>query len=131
MASAPEPAKPQASGGAALPLPSGSFVARCWRGQARLWQAFWLVLMLGCVVVMTLMVLIAGLTPKDGALGDVLWGSVRIVGIVFLTYALVGVWRCAHNTNYAFLGIAARLYVAFVVGYLLLEAVRRFTGIGT
>jgi hypothetical protein len=130
MADAHEPARGQTSGGAPLTTPSGSFARRCWAGQARLWQAFWLVLMLGCVVFMTLLVLIAGLAPRDGALGNMLWGSVRIVGIAFLTYALVSVWRCARNTNYAFLGIAARLYVALVVGYLLLEAVRTFTGIG-
>ena len=107
-----------------------SFLARCWRGQARLWQAFWLVSMLGGVALVALFVLIAKLVAGDGVLEDVLWTCVRVFGVALLVFSLVSVWRCAFNTNYHFAGIAARAYVAFVIAYLLFELVLRLIGGG-
>src|SRR5579885_472475 len=85
-----------------------NFFVRCWMGQARLWQAYWLVGVLGQFVVLLLCWAITypfWRGPQDN------WWSDGIFLLVFLTYlvfASVSIWRCAPNANNPVWGAIAR-----------------------
>lgn len=107
------------------------FLADCGRGRARAWQAFWIVLVMGSFVISLLnipMGIVASLMYRSGqtvpALAVLFLPS--IVGLCWLVFALVGVWRCAPNANLAVSRVAGRVAVVLVVA---LVIVQLFAGI--
>jgi hypothetical protein len=75
-----------------------------WRGYAPLWKVFWLY-NIGLYVLLGLIL--------DVALGR---GAMRwlfgiFVGLPFMLWSLVSLWRCAFNTEHAFWGFLARIWV--------------------
>ena len=90
-----------------------NFFVRCWLGSARLWQAFWLVGVLGKFLVLSVVGFGGYLIwrgPQDTTLVNAL-GIPLLVG--YVVYASVSIWRCAPNTNNQVLGGIARVLVAF------------------
>lgn len=94
---------------------SGNFFVRCWHGNARLWQAFWLVGVLGKLLVVTVATLAAYLlmgAPEEDVLVYLLFAP--LLG-GYLLYASVSIWRCAPNTKHSIWSVAARVVVIIVV----------------
>jgi len=88
---------------------------RCWHGKARLWQAFWLVGMLGKLLVVTIVTPAAYMlmgVPEEDVLAYVLFAP--LFG-GYLLFASVSIWRCAPNANHAIWGLGARGMVILVV----------------
>ena len=93
------------------------FFLRCWIGRARLWQAYWLVGVLGQTFAMLLVVLLGTLlwhSPQDN-----LWfnsvGAAILVG--WSVFAAVSIWRCAPNTSQPVWGAIARVVLVMSVDY--------------
>jgi ABC-type transport system involved in cytochrome c biogenesis permease component len=95
--------------------PSKNFFKRCWQGSARLWQAFWLVGVLGMLLVVTVGFLgsfmLMGAFQSDALVGVLLLPLL----LGYLVFASVSVWRCSHNTNHSTWGVVARIIVVIVV----------------
>src|SRR5437868_14447939 len=94
-------------------IPHSNFFVRCWKGHAKLWQAFWLGAILGKVLVLVVVALLGSLLwrgPQDNALVNILLGSVLLS---YLVFASVSVWRCAPNAKNGALGGLARVWVVF------------------
>jgi hypothetical protein len=96
------------------------FLADCWRGRARAWQAFWIVLVAGSFMISLLNVpmgIAASLMYRSGQTVPALavFFLPSIVGLCWLVFALVGVWRCAPNADLAVSRIASRVAVVVVV----------------
>lgn len=83
--------------------------ARFWRGEDRLWKAFWLLWVLGWWAVGT----IAVLFQNAGGLPSYAGPTVLLL---YMIWAGVGVWRCAFNVEWRGWGYIARsVVVLFVV----------------
>ena len=86
------------------------FLVSFWRGEERLWRAYWLVGVFGSWAVSTIGVLMinAGFLPQLPAIA---------LSFVYALYAAVVIWRCAPNSNWRWWGIAARttLVLSFIL----------------
>ena len=86
------------------------FLVSFWRGEERLWRAYWAVGVFGSWAVSTLAILTinAGFLPWQVGIG---------LAFVYALYAAVVIWRCAPNSNWRWWGIAARttLVLSFVL----------------
>ena len=88
-----------------------NFFRRCWAGTARLWQAYWLVGVLGQFAVLLLCFAVTypfWRGPQDNWWSDEL-SAVLLLG--YLAFASVSIWRCAHNANNPVWGALARTIV--------------------
>jgi hypothetical protein len=102
-----------------------SSIARFWRGQARLWQAFWLLLVLGYVAMVTLfLVAVALFSSANPTILIIVLVAASTVNIAFFVFALVSVWRCAPNTNTPALTSVARILVLALVALLALQFIQ-------
>ena len=93
------------------------FFHRCWSGGARLWQAYWLVGVLGQICAMLLVALIGMFlwhSPQDN-----LWfnsvGAVILLG--WAVFSGVSIWRCAPNASHPVWGALARIVLILSVLY--------------
>ena len=93
------------------------FFLRCWIGGTRLWQAYWLVGVLGQICAMLLVALLGTLfwhSPQDN-----LWfnsvGAAILVG--WSVFSGVSIWRCAPNTSQPTWGALARVVLIMSVAY--------------
>jgi len=99
------------------------FLWRCWGGGARLWQAFWLVLVLGHAATNFLRFPLLTLAGEEGAF----WAGMATVvalNLLFAVFALVSVWRCAPNTDYRVCEAGARGLVILLTAILLWQFVQ-------
>jgi len=95
-----------------------NFIKRCWTGTARLWQAYWLVGVLGQFVVMLLWTAVTypfWRGPQDN------WWTYIVGAVLFLAYlifASVSIWRCAPNASNPAWGALAKtvLVLSWVYG---------------
>jgi hypothetical protein len=88
-----------------------SFFARVWLGGARLWQAFWLVGYVGFLIAVALSAAVRAFLHHFSLSG---WIVLGIPGAFFsacFIYSLIGIWRCAPNTDQPYLSVAARVWV--------------------
>jgi len=79
-------------------------VRRAWRGEARLWKAFWLYF----VLALNIGVLAVGYVVGTFGLPYL---AVWIVIAPIVVWAAVSVWRCAFNTRWRGWGYIARIVV--------------------
>jgi hypothetical protein len=89
-----------------------NFFARCWGGSARLWQAYWVLGILGqfvVLVVITSMSAMVASRPGSSAILAVPW----LVYSLYVIFCWVCIWRCAHNTDNQVWGGLARVCVCF------------------
>jgi fatty-acid desaturase len=95
------------------------FLRGVWGGHARLWQAFWLVGVIGFILwTLLLYVLLRALTgdPPNRWVALVFFVVPYVAAIIYVS---VGVWRCAPNTAYAPMTALARVWaVVFAGGWL-------------
>ena len=105
---------------------SQNFFVRCWQGSARLWQAFWLVGVLGKLLVVTVAYLgsfmLMGVTSND------ILVFVFLIPLLlgYLVYAVVSIWRCASNAHHIFWGIIARILVLITAAVWIIAAWQTF-----
>jgi hypothetical protein len=88
-----------------------NFFHRCWAGSARLWQAYWLVGLLGQFAVVMLFVAITypfWRGPQDSWWAD---GLVAFLIFAYELFASVSIWRCSKNVSISVLGKLARIAV--------------------
>ena len=93
------------------------FFLRCWGGSARLWQAYWLVGVLGQFVVLLLLLAIGMLFWQSPQ--DTLWydSVCAVVVIVWSVFSGVSIWRCAPNASQPAWGAIARTILILSVAY--------------
>jgi len=94
-----------------------NFFLRCWSGSARLWQAYWLVGVVGQLFVMLLLALAGVLfwhSPHDN-----LWFNPAATSIViaWLVFSGVSIWRCAPNASMPAWGALARTVLVLSIAY--------------
>ncbi|HEX7028235.1 MAG TPA: hypothetical protein VF268_13425 [Gammaproteobacteria bacterium] len=97
-----------------------NFFVRCWHGEAKLWQAYWLIGVLSKIPFFALVGFIGWLlwkSPED----DLLVNSLLFpLVIAYITYVAVSVWRCAPNASHGvFTGLAKTLVVFYLLSWLL------------
>lgn len=101
-----------------------SFFRRCWSGTARLWQAYWLVGVLGQFIV--LFVTVAITYPFRSGIQENLWTAIvnlililinLVLILIYFVYASVSIWRCAPNANNQVWGALARVTVLISWAY--------------
>ena len=98
-----------------------NFFTRCWNGQARLWQAFWLCGFCGKLLVVSLLFFAAiplYEDPIDDGLAIVLFAGPFLGWYVFAT---VSIWRCSRNVSFAHWGLVAKA-VTVVAGAMYIAA---------
>ena len=85
-----------------------------WKGERQLWQAFWLLFILGYLA---LLVITASIYI---ALKDIL--SYRILDVInlvlnvpFLIYASIATWRCSKNTKWTIWTWLARCIIILII----------------
>jgi hypothetical protein len=101
------------------------FISNCWRGNVRLYKAYWgLGLILG--VFSILLSKILDLTPLP-TLGRVLIFSLSIIPIQLLF--AVAVWRSAFNTSFVVFAYLARLSVLSATAFTIFFEFRIFSAI--
>lgn len=118
-----------------------TFLHRCWRGKVRCSEAFWLLLVTGTVgfyianilAVLLLAMLTAGLKSMSpdaegaGLIAVLVWTFASgIAQGVFYVFALVGVWRCAPNTEHRAIMVLVRTVVVIVAVLLVVGLLDRF-----
>ena len=92
-------------------VPTRNALVRLWKGDLRLWQAFWLFGVLGHVVALVVLATAAYLT-KGSPVAELPTLIVTIaLYYVYAAYTLVGLWRCAPNVHTQAFGALARTYV--------------------
>jgi hypothetical protein len=103
---------------------SAFFLVRCWRGEARLWQAFWLTLVLGYVLLNVLSIAaLATMASLMNTSGLIVFATTLLLNVSFLVFALISVWRCAPNTDYAPMNAAARVVVMLILAVIAVQFV--------
>ncbi|MGY3265569.1 hypothetical protein [Lysobacter sp. HA35] len=79
-------------------IPKG-FFRRCWSGETKLWQAYWLVGVAGQLAALLICFAVTypfWCGPQDN------WWSDGLSGVVLISYAVyasVSIWRCAPNAS--------------------------------
>jgi hypothetical protein len=104
--------------------PKNGFLVRCWSGQARLWQAFWLCGVVGyilCGILIGALFTLLVHSPQDRILGYVV---VTFPTFLFLIFISVSIWRCAPNVTLAPIGTFARVLVMLSAFALLFSLAR-------
>ena len=76
-------------------------LVRLWRGEERLWKAYWLIGVLGGWAVQSIVVnlVLFEIVPVIPGVA---------VSVLYALYAFVTIWRCAFNTARRFWGLLAR-----------------------
>ncbi len=108
------------------------FWARYWRGQGRLVIAFWIIGVIGAIVlnvvqqVMIALGLMLYYFEKAGAstVTPLIYAAFGL-WIVYAIYASVSIWRCAFNTSWPAWGYLARGCVILVLTLTVLGALLR------
>ena len=85
-----------------------------WYGEKKLWKAFWLIGMLGRIIVATIIILFSTIFTSIG-----LTWSIKILSIIFMIsyviWSFVSIWRCAFNVKNKNWGYVARLFITLDV----------------
>ena len=85
-----------------------NFFARCWNGQARLWQAFWLCGVCGKLLVVVLLYFAALLLIADSSGSGLVMALFIGLFMGWYVFAAVSTWRCSRNASHAGWGMVAR-----------------------
>jgi hypothetical protein len=96
-----------------------------WNGKRPLSQAFWLVWIVGGILVgvVAWIPLIIGLNWLPGLLLPITW----VVSLILLAYQIfcyVSVWRCANNVKARYWGVIARVLVVLSVIQMVLALIQ-------
>lgn len=94
--------------------PTG-FLYRCWNGKAYLWQAFWLVNVLGKLLFFGALALVGYLLWQVTQASWIFDFALVIPIVAYIVFVAVSVWRCSSNTKYQQLGALAKVWVIFYV----------------
>ena len=85
-----------------------------WNGKQKLWKAFWLIGILGRIIVATIIILFSTIFTSIG-----LTWSIKILSIIFMIsyviWSFVSIWRCAFNVKNKNWGYVARLFITLDV----------------
>jgi hypothetical protein len=92
------------------------FLLRCWKGTARLWQAFWIVFVGGYVSLGVLTFTVVSSVPASESRGAI--AATILVAALFalalLIFSTVSIWRCAKNTDLQIAKFGAKAVVILV-----------------
>ena len=87
------------------------FFLNYWHGKERLWKAFWLIGILGRILVATFVIIFAIIGKSIG-----LTWSIAILSFLFISiyiiWSFVSIWRCAFNTQNKNWGYVARIFIS-------------------
>jgi hypothetical protein len=89
------------------------FFVRCFRGNEKLWKAYWLLGLVGVLLAIPLRIL-----ALNGSIGAALL-FVLFISVPFQIFWSVSVWRCAFRSSHWFWAILARAIVLLSAIYLL------------
>ncbi|MBT7956408.1 MAG: hypothetical protein HN731_14550 [Rhodospirillaceae bacterium] len=89
-------------------------IIRHWQGQARLWQSYWLMGVVGGWLIWTLVLNLV----EFGFLPEIL-GVIILAG--YSVYSAVGIWRCAFNVDWHIWGYLARSIIGISAFYFIIE----------
>lgn len=96
---------------------TAGFLRRHWRGEAKLWRAFWI---FGTVIQAVTCFGAFGVMTVSGAPEPLIY-TVWVLALGYSLWTNVATWRCAFNTAWRPLGYAAR--VCAVTWFLLFLAI--------
>ena len=94
----------------------GEFMGRYWRGEARLWKAFWLFGMGGGMAAGYLVGLVRDVVLDSQmwiGVGLIFWGLAMAGAVAYLVWAYVAIWRGAFNVGWRGWGYVCRAVVVF------------------
>jgi len=97
-----------------------NIVFRLWKGEDRLWRAFWLAWLLGGVLIG-----LATAVLVDAGLLSALMAAVARV--FYIIYSSIAVWRNAFNCDKPVWGYGARLLMVVSIAALVFDIARQWT----
>ena len=89
----------------------GAFMGRYWRGQERLWKAFWLFGIVGFSVLGTAVGLVRGVVLDSQmwiGVGLIFWGLALVAALAYQVWVCVAIWRGAFNVGWKGWGYVSR-----------------------
>ena len=92
----------------------GAFMGRYWRGEERLWKAFWLFGMGGGMAAGYLVGLVREVVLDSQmwiGVGLIFWGLATAGAVGYLVWAYVAIWRSAFNVGWKGWGYVCRAVV--------------------
>ena len=91
-----------------------NFIKNFWNGKIKLWQSFWLVGVIGGIIVGNIIIFI-----EESIFSNITQSTTeisirsKILILIWLIFYTVGIWRSAENYNGPFfLKIATKIYIA-------------------
>ncbi len=103
--------------GPAAAVPSRFLAVRCWLGEARLWQAFW-IMTFGINTLLQFGVPpVAAILLAQDASPALVDGLVFLLALVHTGYATVSLWRCAPNSSHVFFKVLGRVLAVALLLY--------------
>ena len=108
----------------------GAFMGRYWRGEERLWKAFWLFGFVGFWVAGSVIGLVRGVVLDSQmwiGVGLIFWGLAVVGALAYQVWVCVAIWRGAFNVGwkgwgYVCRGVVVLQAVAVVFGLINLMA---------
>ena len=93
------------------------FLKKHWRGEGKLWSAFWIVGGLGKGLTCTLIAfliyfLAANIQNPIIVKALIVWGYAIL--FLYLAFALICIWRCSKNVSHGVFTAIAKVYVIFI-----------------
>jgi hypothetical protein len=88
-------------------------IQRCWTGSIKLWQAFWLLGVLGQLLVFIAVAVLMAAFVQSPAQNMITYGFLVLGFIGYAVLASVSIWRSADNTDTSAMGALARVVVVF------------------
>ena len=93
------------------------YLKKHWRGEGKLWSAFWIVGVLGklaiAIILPFVLFFFATKMQNDGFINLLkIWGYVILYSYVI--FALICIWRCSKNTKNEVFTAIAKIYVIFI-----------------
>ena len=87
------------------------FFLNYWYGKEKLWKAFWLIGILGRILVATFVIIFALIGKSIGLTWSIAILSFLFIAI-YIIWSFVSIWRCAFNTQNKNWGYVARIFIS-------------------
>ena len=87
------------------------FFFNYWNGKEKLWKAFWLIGMLGRIIVALIVIIFLQIGQIIGLTWSIAILSILFI-LIYIIWSVVSIWRCAFNTKNKNWGHAARIIIS-------------------
>ena len=87
------------------------FLLSYWNGEQKLWKAFWIIGIIGRILLASFVIFFAILGKSLGLTWSITILSFILV-IIYILWSFVSIWKCAFNVKNKTWGYAARIFIS-------------------